>query len=77
MVILIESAESAQLYRDAYDEAQRIIRVNDEVRIQWSECPALPAVHRRAADAADGEPATSGKLASSKIAQKRGWTKRA
>src|SRR5256885_6932253 len=29
MGILIERAEDAQLYRDAYDEAQRIIRIRD------------------------------------------------
>lgn len=33
MGVLISRAEDAELYREAYDEAQRIIRVSDEVRI--------------------------------------------
>jgi hypothetical protein len=33
MGVLIQRSEDNDLYRDAYDEAQRIIRVSDEVRI--------------------------------------------
>ncbi len=33
MGVLIQRSEDNELYRDAYDEAQRIIRVSDEVRI--------------------------------------------
>lgn len=33
MGILIQRAEDAELYKDAYEEAQRIIRVSEEVRI--------------------------------------------
>lgn len=33
MGVLIQRSEDHDLYRDAYDEAQRIIRVSDEVRI--------------------------------------------
>ncbi|ABX37773.1 conserved hypothetical protein [Delftia acidovorans SPH-1] len=74
MGILIERAEDAQLYRDAYDEAQRIIRISDEVRISMERVsnPNQTSVEG-STDAADGEPATGGKLTSSKIAHKRGW----
>lgn len=74
MGILIQRAEDAQLYKDAYDEAQRIIRISDEVRISLERVPnttqTSPEVQ---ADAADAEPAAGGKLSSSKIAQRRGW----
>ena len=33
MGVLIRRADNSELYRDAYDEAQRIIRVSEEVRI--------------------------------------------
>jgi phosphatidylserine/phosphatidylglycerophosphate/cardiolipin synthase-like enzyme len=33
MGILIRRADDGQLYKDAYEEAQRIIRISDEVRI--------------------------------------------
>lgn len=33
MGVLIRRAEDSELYRDAYDEAQRIIRISEEVRI--------------------------------------------
>ena len=33
MGILIQRAEDSQLYKDTYEEAQRIIRISDEVRI--------------------------------------------
>ena len=61
MGILIERAEDAQLYRDAYDEAQRIIRISDEVRISMERVsnPNQTSVEG-STDAADGEPATGG-----------------
>ncbi|MFM4834757.1 topoisomerase DNA-binding C4 zinc finger domain-containing protein [Aeromonas media] len=33
MGVLIRRSEDSELYRDAYDEAQRIIRISEEVRI--------------------------------------------
>jgi len=33
MGVLIRRADDSELYRDAYDEAQRIIRISEEVRI--------------------------------------------
>lgn len=74
MGILIRRSDDAELYRDAYEEAQRIIRISDEVRISME----------RVATAADEKPADSekdtaqddsdevGKLTTSKLARKLG-----
>ncbi len=65
MGVLIDRQNDTDLYRDAYEEAQRIIRISDEVRI------SLEVV------AKDSEPAIEtddsvNKLTSSKMAQKLG-----
>ena len=41
MGILIRREEDAELYRDAYEEAQRIIRISDEVRISMERVATL------------------------------------
>ena len=33
MGVAVSRAEDSELYREAYEEAQRIIRISDEVRI--------------------------------------------
>lgn len=74
MGILIQRGEDSQLYKDAYEEAQRIIRISDEVRISLervSSEPDAPAPSRddgKSAVSANGED----KLTSSKISQKLG-----
>ena len=74
MGILIQRGEDGQLYKDAYEEAQRIIRISDEVRISLervSSEPDAPAPSRdddRSAVSANAED----KLTSSKISQKLG-----
>lgn len=72
MGILIQRAEDGQLYKDAYDEAQRIIRISDEVRISLERVATEPerAVDDERKDAA-GESATE-KQTTSKIAQRFG-----
>lgn len=40
MGILIRRSEDGQLYKDAYEEAQRIIRISDEVRISLERVPS-------------------------------------
>ncbi|HXE96165.1 MAG TPA: phospholipase D family protein [Dongiaceae bacterium] len=65
MGVLLRRSEDAELYKDAYEEAQRIIRISDEVRI------TLERVTSEAESKADSEDAP-GKLTSSKIAQKVG-----
>ena len=73
MGILIQRAEDAQLYKDAYEEAQRIIRISDEVRISLERVTAAPEAPAPDADkATEAEAHTGDKLTSSRIAQKFG-----
>ena len=67
MGILIRRSEDGQLYKDAYEEAQRIIRISDEVRISLERVPSEPE-----AAAASEEGADAGKLTTSKLGQKLG-----
>jgi len=65
MGVLLRRADDAELYRDAYEEAQRIIRISDEVRITLE----------RVATEVENKPESeevSDKLTSSKMAQKLG-----
>ena len=87
MGILIRRSEDAALYKDAYEEAQRIIRISDEVRISLervassaetnvdgknaSASTAVPGPQGEATNEA-AESSSSGKLSSSKLAQKLG-----
>ena len=82
MGILIRRSEDAALYKDAYEEAQRIIRISDEVRISLervtapeSAKPEGKSSHRdesRSEGSDDSEGSASGKLSSSKLAQRLG-----
>lgn len=73
MGVLIQRSEDNELYRDAYDEAQRIIRVSDEVRISL-ERVIDESTEKEAAIVSDegSEPNTPEKLTSSKLAIKLG-----
>lgn len=65
MGVLIRRSDDAELYKDAYEEAQRIIRISDEVRISLE----------RVANEVEGKPEAEesfDKLTSSKLAQKLG-----
>ena len=72
MGILIRRAEDSQLYKDAYEEAQRIIRISDEVRISLERVTSEPEAGSR--DDAKGPEVGNGedKLTSSKMGQKLG-----
>lgn len=73
MGILIRRSEDTDLYRDAYDEAQRIIRISDEVRISL-ERVATPDESQETAPAeviAD-DTEVVGKLTTSRLARKLG-----
>lgn len=84
MGILIRRSEDGQLYKDAYEEAQRIIRISDEVRISLERVASaaegtattgkaaevLAVSSEASGDAA--EESAAGKLSSSKLAQKLG-----
>ena len=86
MGILIRRAEDAELYKDAYEEAQRIIRISDEVRISLERVVTVSETAEKAeknakktehqpADMGDNkldEKENSSKLTSSKLAQKLG-----
>lgn len=85
MGILIQRGEDAQLYKDAYEESQRIIRISDEVRISLervSSTPEAPATEPDKAEKSgradtaekpvEAEHAAGDKLTSSKIAAKLG-----
>lgn len=65
MGVLIQRSEDTDLYRDAYEEAQRIIRVSEEVRISLER-----VAHDTDAKSEEDEQTT--KLTSSKLAQKLG-----
>jgi phosphatidylserine/phosphatidylglycerophosphate/cardiolipin synthase-like enzyme len=67
MGILIRRSEDAQLYKDAYEEAQRIIRISDEVHASPQRVPDEPEVA-----AASEEGADAGKMTTSKLGQKLG-----
>ena len=65
MGVLLRRADDVDLYRDAYEEAQRIIRISDEVRI------SLERVSQDST-AGNGNDGVSSKLSSSKLAQRLG-----
>ena len=69
MGILIRRSEDAELYRDAWDEAQRIIRISEEIRISM-ERVATP--DEKAEDSEQEESEAGGKLTTSKLARKLG-----
>ncbi len=72
MGILIQRAEDSQLYKDAYEDAQRIIRISYEVRISLERVTSEPEASSRDDEKiADGASADD-KLTSSKMGQKLG-----
>lgn len=85
MGVLIRRAEDVELYRDAYDEAQRIIRISEEVRISLERVDPsveksqkerdgknLAEAQRVPAKAPAKEDEAFGKLTSAKLAAKLG-----
>ena len=76
MGILIQRSDDGQLYKDAYEEAQRIIRISDEVRISLERVASSdsePAATQAAeASGTDSETSAGDKITSSKLAQKFG-----
>lgn len=66
MGVLIRRAEDAELYKDAYEEAQRIIRISDEVRISLERVVVEPTVGKIESDE------KLDKLTTYKLAQKLG-----
>lgn len=67
MGVLINRIDDAEVYKDTYEEAQRIIRISDEVRI------SLEVVDRTTqAEPASNEEERTEKLSTSKLAKKLG-----
>jgi phosphatidylserine/phosphatidylglycerophosphate/cardiolipin synthase-like enzyme len=69
MGVLIRRADDVELYKDAYEEAQRIIRISDEVRISLER---VTAEVESKSDAKPDNDESTDKLTSSKLAQKLG-----
>jgi phosphatidylserine/phosphatidylglycerophosphate/cardiolipin synthase-like enzyme len=72
MGILIQRSEDGQLYKDAYEEAQRIIRISEEVRIPLERVSSAPEAAAQDDEQAADSSSTGDKLSSSKIGQKLG-----
>lgn len=66
MGVLIRRSEDAELYKEAYEEAQRIIRISDEVRI------SVETVEKETESTTEAEEQSADKLTTSKLAQKIG-----
>lgn len=66
MGVLIRRSEDPELYKEAYEEAQRIIRISDEIRI------SVETVEKDIETPTESEESSQGKLTSSKLAQKLG-----
>ncbi|MWK55153.1 DNA repair protein [Pseudomonas otitidis] len=64
MGVLIERSEDTDLYRDAYEEAQRIIRISEEVRI------SLERIANEAEKEEDAGDEKTTKLTTSKLGQR-------
>jgi phosphatidylserine/phosphatidylglycerophosphate/cardiolipin synthase-like enzyme len=68
MGVLITRGDDSALYKDAYEEAQRIIRISDEIRMSLE----VVAKEDENTEAEEGKEKDNAKLTSSKVAQKLG-----
>ncbi len=66
MGVFISRRDDAELYKDAYEEAQRIIRISDEIRISLEKVSKEPEAKQ------ESESSIEGKLTTSKLAQRLG-----
>ena len=66
MGVFVSRQDDTELYKGAYEEAQRIIRVSDEIRM------SLEKVAKEPEQKLEAEELTEGKLTTSKLAQKLG-----
>lgn len=74
MGVLIRREDDAELYKDAYEEAQRIIRISDEVRITLERVASAESGEAESEANAEAEASSNSasKLTTSKLAQKQG-----
>lgn len=66
MGVYLSRSDDVELYRDAYDEAQRIIRVSDEVRISLEKVTKEPEKKEKPSGSSER------KITTSKLAKKLG-----
>lgn len=66
MGVLLSRGDEPDLYREAYEEAQRIIRISDEIRISLEKISREPDTRQESAESEDN------KLTTSKLAKKLG-----
>jgi phosphatidylserine/phosphatidylglycerophosphate/cardiolipin synthase-like enzyme len=66
MGILVRRVDDAELYKDAYEEAQRIIRISEEIRISLERVTSAPE------NKVETDAASPDKLTTSKLAQRHG-----
>lgn len=67
MGVAVSRTDDAELYKEAYEEAQRIIRISDEVRISLEKISSQQEVEKKS----EGK-AKQSKLTTSKLAKKLG-----
>ncbi|MBR0567309.1 phospholipase D family protein [Azoarcus sp. L1K30] len=72
MGVLMRRADDAELYRETYEEAQRIIRISDEVRISLERVSADPQTEDDGKAETEEHSDKGDKLTTSKLAQKSG-----
>jgi phosphatidylserine/phosphatidylglycerophosphate/cardiolipin synthase-like enzyme len=68
MGVLVSRDDDAEMYKDTYEEAQRIIRISDEVRISLEKIEKSPKSESAPVAKVDSE--DSSKITSSKLAAK-------
>jgi phosphatidylserine/phosphatidylglycerophosphate/cardiolipin synthase-like enzyme len=68
MGVLISRAEDPELFEPAHEEAERIIRISDEVRMSFERVQRISEENAPAGE----EQETSGKLSTSRLAKKLG-----
>lgn len=69
MGVALNRADDAEMYREAYEEAQRIIRISDEIRMSLETVPKPSEKAKEVTKAASNNDA---KLATSKLGKKLG-----
>jgi phosphatidylserine/phosphatidylglycerophosphate/cardiolipin synthase-like enzyme len=72
MGVLLRREDDVDLYRDAYEEAQRIIRISEEVRISLERVTKPAAVEQTVGAASEAEQDVGDKLTTSRLARKLG-----
>lgn len=72
MGVLIRREEDAELYKDAYEEAQRIIRISEEVRISLERVTTEARGETEGKAESEEGSERADKLTTSKLAQKQG-----